>query len=346
MTLDAGEVRVDYASIERSLAELWRSEKSESNEAVTRAALWNVVAHTWSSRQHSDTSEILGRAAAAVPQRTIIVRAEPDAPPDITSWISANCHLVGREKQVCSEEVSIVAGGDHLDRVPPLVNALLIPDMPVALWWVGDLPNDRQTYVDALLEPADRLIIDSSYFDSASDLETVSRIAHHTTTAPADLNWVRLEEWRIATAMLFDPPAARERLRRIERMTVVACASGNTFGDTTESLLFAAWIATQSKREGIDYRFETETRPFDHGSLCRVSIEFDDATMALVHRDDEHKVLIATLDGATATPNCVTRVLARKPEDLIVRQLKRPEADQVYVRALKAATELARMNQR
>ena len=41
----AGEqLEVDVAAIERSLADLWKSE-SGNEGTVTRAALWNVVAH-------------------------------------------------------------------------------------------------------------------------------------------------------------------------------------------------------------------------------------------------------------------------------------------------------------
>ena len=81
--------------------------------------------------------------------------------------------MIGGGKQVCSEEINIVAGGDRIHRVPPVVNALLIPDMPVAFWWVGDLPNEHEEYVELLLEPADRLIVDSVAFDSPADLALV-----------------------------------------------------------------------------------------------------------------------------------------------------------------------------
>src|SRR2546426_4643111 len=89
------DVRVDVTSIEKHLAELWRSSKEVADDALTRAALWNVVAHTSTSEMHAKASETLGKASEAVPQRTIIVRANPSAPPEISSWISANCHLVG-----------------------------------------------------------------------------------------------------------------------------------------------------------------------------------------------------------------------------------------------------------
>src|SRR5947207_6876164 len=192
------DIRVDVTAIEKALSELWRGEKKEGDHAVTRAALWNVVAHTSNSEHHAVASETLCRAAATVPQRTIVVRANPSADADLASWISANCHRIGGGQQVCSEEISIVAGGEYIHRVPPLVNALLIPDMPVAVWWLGDLPNEHEDYVLSLLEPADRLIVDSVFFDSPADLMLIERVSQKTTTTPADLNWVRLEEWRQA----------------------------------------------------------------------------------------------------------------------------------------------------
>jgi glucose-6-phosphate dehydrogenase assembly protein OpcA len=139
-----------------------------------------------------------------VPQRTIVIQADPRGDDGMSSWISANCHLIGGGRQVCSEEVSIAASGDRVDHVPPLVSALLLPDMPVAVWWIGDLPRELR-YAELLLDPADRLIFDSAHFDGREDLDFVARIAENTTTAPADLNWARIEEWRAATAGLFDP---------------------------------------------------------------------------------------------------------------------------------------------
>src|SRR5258706_15004193 len=131
------DIRVDVTAIEKSLSDLWRGEKKEGDHAVTRAALWNVVAHTSNGEHHAVASETLCRASAAVPQRTIVERANPAADADLASWNSANCHRIGGGQQVCSEEIAIVAGGEYIRRVPPVVNALLIPDMPVAVWWIG-----------------------------------------------------------------------------------------------------------------------------------------------------------------------------------------------------------------
>ena len=347
------DIRVEPTAIEKKLAEMWRS--SDDGDTLTRAALWNVVAHTCNAAHQTQASEVLGRASAAVPQRTIIVRSNPAAEAEISSWISANCHPVGGGKQVCSEEIAIVAGGDRVQRVPPLVHSLLIPDMPVAVWWIGDLPNEHEDYVESLLDPADRLIVDSVHFDSPADLALVSRVAARTTTAPADLNWVRLEEWRSATASIFDPPDIRQRLHAIRRVRVVSASSEtNYFGESIESLLFASWISAQvdhhvdeaGKVEGasgsIEYVFERHRQQQNIGSIIAAEIGFDDGSSATITRDRERGVLMANVDGNIAVPESVTRAMSLQLDALIIRQLKRTEGDRVLVRVLPIAARLAK----
>ena len=347
--------RVDVGKIEKSLADLWRTENEKDEHAVTRAALWNVVAHTSTSELHARASETLSQASAAVPQRTIVVRSNPAAEPEMTSWISANCHRIGGDKQVCSEEIAIVAGGDRIHRVPPLVRALLLPDMPVAVWWLGDLPNEHEDYVESLLEPADRLIVDSVHFDSPADLSVVARVAAQTTTTPADLNWVRLEEWRAATASIFDPAHMRSRLATVARVRVIA-ATGESdfFGHSIESLLYASWLSAQLEhhvdREGrvegasgaIDYRFERRRQSNEVGGISLVEITFEDGSVATITRDRELCVLTTNVDGVVSTPDSVTRTLAQQTAELITRQLKRPEGDRILAKVLPIAARLAK----
>ena len=349
------DVAVDPNAIEKMLADLWRTSKETADDALTRAALWNVVAHTSTSQLQTSASETLGRASATVPQRSIVIRSDAGAPPQIQSWISANCHLVGGGKQVCSEEIAIVAGGDRIHRVPPLVNALLIPDMPVAVWWLGDLPNEHEDYVLALLEPADRLIVDSVNFDSPADLMLIDRVAQKTTTTPADLNWVRLEEWRQATAAIFDPPHMRSRLESIRRIRVVAAASGSgLFGESVEALLFAGWMSAQlghhvdaqAKVEGprgaIDYLIERRRQENNIGGVTFAEIGFDDGSSASIARDRDRGVLLSTVDGVVSMPETVTRAISCNLDVLIVRQLKRARGDQVLLKVLPVASRLAK----
>ncbi|HET8774124.1 MAG TPA: glucose-6-phosphate dehydrogenase assembly protein OpcA [Thermoanaerobaculia bacterium] len=331
------DVQVGAAAIEKQLAELWRSQKSDDDKALTKAALWNVVAHTWTGEEHARATEILARASASVPQRTIVIQADPQGETHMRSWISANCHLIAGGKQVCSEEVSIVAAGDQVEHVSPLVNALLLPDMPVGVWWVGELPRDHHQYAETLLEPADRLIFDSAQFQGREDLELVARIAESSTTAPADLNWARIEEWRAATAALFDPAPMRERLQSIRSIRVTS-GGGTTFGATSEALLFVSWMSAQTGRE-LDFDF---VREGDEAGIGAVEVLFEDHSSARMRGDRDRRVVLSTSDGSDVALDCVTRTLARGEEDLIVRLLKRPEADRVYLKSLRIARRLAR----
>jgi glucose-6-phosphate dehydrogenase assembly protein OpcA len=329
------DVRVDVATIEKQLAELWRAEEHDGDKALTKAALWNVVAHTWTAEQHVRATETLGRASASVPQRTIVVQANPEGRAEMSSYISANCHIVAGGRQLCSEEVSIVASGDRVDHVAPLVSALLLPDMPVAVWWIGDLPRELD-YAELLLDPADRLIFDSAHFDGREDLDFVARIAENTTTAPADLNWARIEEWRSATAALFDPAPMRERLQSIRNIRVFS-GGGTTFGALSEALLFVSWMTAQTGRD-FDFEF---VREGDEPGIGAIEILFEDNSIAMMRGDRDRRVVTSTSDGTEAALDCVTRTLARGEEDLIVRLLKRPEADRVYLKSLRIARRLA-----
>ncbi len=336
----AEERPIDFSAIEKSLADLWRGETEDGN-AVTRAALWNVIAHTTNPKDHSRASETLARASESVPQRAIVIRADLNGAPEISSWISANCHRLSGDKQVCSEEIAIIAGGARVRHIPPLVSALLIPDMPVAVWWVGDLPNEEHAYVETLLDPADRLIVDSSQFDRVEDLIWLREIAEKTFTTPADLNWVKLEDWRVVTASLFDAPAMRDRLHDIRKLNVTAAGGTQSlFGESIESLYYAAWIVAQTGSEEIDCTFCIQPGN-DSGTLTEVRIGFDDGSEAVIARDVARGVVIATVGGRTQTFDCIARLLGRSTEDLIVRQLKRPEADRVFMRLLPIATQLA-----
>lgn len=326
------DIPVNANTIEKRLADIWREEQGEEKDAVTRAALWNVVAHTWTFEQHSHATNILARASASVPQRAIVIRADPRGRDELSSWISTNCHLVGEGRQVCSEEVSIVAAGERMHHVPPLVHSLLLPDMPVAVWWLGDLPGDHHAYAERLLDPADRLIVDSAHFDSAADLDLICRIAEETTTALADLNWARLEEWRAATAAVFDPPAMRERLHAI-RNVHVSIGDGTSFGSRSDALLYVSWLTAQTGAE-IPFDFVREGAS---SGMNAVDIHFTDNSIALIRGDHERGVVVANSDGTETAVDCVTRSLAHDEENLIVRLLQRPEADRVYLKALRAA---------
>ncbi len=341
------EVEVDFTAIEKTLSELWRGER-DADEALTRAALWNVVAHSSTDPERARSAEVTGRASAKVPQRTILVRASVHEKPHISAWISANCHLVGGGKQMCSEEISIVAGGDRVHRIPPLVEALLLPNVPVAAWWIGDLPSD-EAYLEALLDPVDRLVVDSSEFNNREDLRVLSMVAKKTGTWPSDLNWARLHDWRSATATIFDDSGMLGRLGEIESIRIVASSSG-ILPDRTQAMIYLAWIAGQggyavaedgsiSGQGGpMTWSIEDRDEGSGHGALLSVDLGFRDGTAARIVRKDQDKALRASFGAGWTT---VTHLAPTSLEDLLVNQLTIRD-DAVFTRLLAAAEQIAR----
>jgi glucose-6-phosphate dehydrogenase assembly protein OpcA len=338
------DISVDVAAIEKSLAALWRTEGEDSESGVTKAGLWNVIAHTTDEEQKTLASNVLGRASGSVPQRTMIIRSLRQDDPHIRSWISANCHLLGEGKQVCSEEIVIVAGGDRVDYVPPLVHALLMPELPVATWWLGDLPSEEKGYLSALLDPVDQLIVDSCDFNDVTDLAFLAECGAMTNTVPSDINWFRMEEWRTATATMFDWGDVLERARRIKRLTIDYGAKDEPFGDGIEALFYAAWLLGRlgygaTERGGVDIRLqEAERAP---GQIARVSIEFDGGGRLELNQDDAARAIKGEALDLQFPRNMVTPLKPRDLDHIIVRQLSRSGADHLYADVLPDAVTLA-----
>jgi len=347
----AGEqLEVDVAAIERSLADLWKSE-SGNEGAVTRAALWNVVAHATTEEHRVLAANTLSATSGSVPQRSIIVEASASSEERLSAWISANCTIVSGGKQVCSEEITISASGSRVLNVPSLVRALLIPEMPVAAWWIGDLPIGRDDYVIDLLDVADRLVVDSHAFDSAEDLALVERIAATTSTAPADLTWVRLEDLRIATASLFDSDAMRSRLQMIKQVKIRAHGD-ELFGAFVEPLYFAGWLAAQlgqtirdGKVEGqngvVEYSIDHVSGGSNDRSVESITLEFSDGSAAIVERVPGELAVRSSIVSSETMPSTVTRIVHRELPQLMTRLLSHTYDDQVFSRVLPLTRQFA-----
>ena len=125
------------------------------------------------------------------------------------------------------------------------------------------------------------------------------------------------------------------------------------FGQTIEALLYASWLTTQAGHEvdergkvegaagSIEYAFRYDRTESIRGIL-QVEIEFADGSTARIVRDPQCSILRAHVDGVTQTQESVTRTMKKGSDDLIVRQLKRPEADRVFLRVLPVSIRLAR----
>ena len=245
--------RTDSVSaLERELARLRRSSGAHAKEQgvpVARASVLNLVVFA--------TREIHARRAAATidelatrhPSRAIVIVADRERA-GREPELEMHCHLPhpGDAHQVSYEQILIRARGDADRRLVSAVIPLLLPDLPVFLWWTETPPVDAP-FFDDLLRLGDRLIVDSG--DFARPDRTLSRLhaiarSGHGRYGVTDFNWTRITPWRELVMQFFDVPAWRPFLDTITgiRVGFAVDADGREI-HPSQALLFIGWLASR-----------------------------------------------------------------------------------------------------
>ncbi len=140
----------------------------------------------------------------------------------LRAWISAQCEFPGASDHAGSEQVMLEASGDGVRQLPGTVIPLLIPEVPVVLWWPGDGLFNHPIF-PSMMDASDQLVVDSSAFsDSLTLLGRLHSLAteEYPGVALRDLVWARLTPWRELTAQFFDAPTTRPYLEGIHRVHV------------------------------------------------------------------------------------------------------------------------------
>ncbi len=245
-----GKVRVsDPQAVERALEELRQASVSAAGAPAPamRAMVLNLVAYAGDPA----TADEMARWAAALapehPSRGIFLGTTPgDGAGEWDIWVWARCFPAMASHVVCFEAIQVMARSRALERIPAIVLSLLVRDLPVVLWWPGDVPLSTP-FFERLLTDADQLVVDTA---SASDPEDLLRRlaalghAEHCPCAARDLNWDRLTPWRELVAQFFDAPDCRPCLERVEYVRL-EYGGGAGRPDVAQAYLLAAWLATR-----------------------------------------------------------------------------------------------------
>ena len=275
---------VEVGAIDRQLGQLWE----QSDAGKVRASLVNLVIYSEAPDAIAANTPLLADIAADHAFRALLVQADPKAKASgARAWITAHCHLrEAGKKEICSEQITFQLDGPAAARLPSIVFSHLDSDLPLYLWWQGDLHPDPEPQ---LWRWVDRLIVDSAAWSKpATQFRILREIASlgHRRSGACDLNWTRLFHLRYAVAQIFDLPAARERLRRIEKV-VIRHAPGRQL----TALELLGWIASRLRWK-LDHeggqavfrthdrgvvRFEFSTREQAASCVDAVRFEFGDA---------------------------------------------------------------------
>ncbi len=257
----SGEPRpASAADLEAELSLLWRShaEDAESRHAVTRASALTLLVYVENEEEGRKVSNFIPEVTRQNPCRAVILVAEPEAKaPELKAWVSAHCHLgTGEQKQVCCEQVTLVARGEAVKELENSALSLTVSYLPVYLWWRADRFNLPGHFAQ-ILRVANRVLVDSRRFaEPGADLQALARFLeqHSERVACTDLNWARITPWRELTAQCFDSAERRPWLDCLNEIQIEyasgAGAGAVPQGETSplpsaQALLFTGWLASR-----------------------------------------------------------------------------------------------------
>jgi glucose-6-phosphate dehydrogenase assembly protein OpcA len=242
------------AALERELARLRRVQSAHARESVrpiARASVLNLIVYADREEHARRAARSISDLALRHPSRAIVVLADRgQARQQNDRRIEMHCQLPIPDgaRQVCYEQILVRASGDVDDRLASAVIPLLVPDLPVFLWWTGTPPLGSRPFTD-LLRLTDRLIVDSADFARPEiTLPIIARIseAARGRFGLTDLNWTRLTPWREIATAFFDVPAWRLFLDGITGLRVgFAVDMDGRDIHPSQALLFVGWLASR-----------------------------------------------------------------------------------------------------
>ena len=326
---------VNFGEIERELGKLRymaAGEPARGEVIALRSSLLNMVVYSEDDEDAELAGRLIGNLASNHPSRALVVVARPSAADStIETRLAAHCHLTSnREQCVCCEEVTLHVSGRAASHLHSLIAALLIPDLPVYVWWTEPVPEAGHE-LEELLQVADRLIVDSEAF--SDQLVELLRLARFAAKEPAtgigDLSWGRLTAWRQMLQQQRQIAEMRHHLSSVESVEMQYSArNGKRY--PAQALFFLAWLAgdlgwdvSEATRRGDDHlafphngrKIDLSLQPVDYPDVdpgcltsvriaCRSETAHAVLTISRAH-DAQHVTIQSEHRGATTESHVV-----------------------------------------
>jgi glucose-6-phosphate dehydrogenase assembly protein OpcA len=368
-SLTAGELQpANVATLEDELSELWRAaaEDPETEHPVMRASVLTLLAFVENEDDGRETFNLISRVIAQNPCRAILLAAEPrEGPEGLLAWISAQCHLPpSGARQVCCEQIYLRARGEAVKGLDNVVLPLIVPELPVYLWWRAGrfVPP---SFLDHVLHFTNRVLVDSGRFEEPeTDLATLARQTERFREADgmafSDLNWARLTPCRELIAQNFDSDETRSCLQDLAEVKLEWYQEADAEGcRTAQALLMTAWLASRlgwrpaapltpstNPSRVLEFMRGDKTVRVEwmvHQGACKPSTPFQvnlktgsspPANFSVIESAEEGIVRTrAELPGRMPLER-TARLVVMGEVELVNEELKFPDRDRVYEEAL------------
>jgi hypothetical protein len=269
--------------IERELARL---RMNEDGSLGARASVLNLIVVT-SEESAPEVARIVCELSGNYPSRAILMVSDPEeGEANREIGLSVFCRVRhgmpgGSRNQVCAEQITMHVEGPPAEHLESLAGPVLIPDLPVFLWYPdGGVPDSLGC--DGMATLADRLILNSSatgYCEASLRDIAVLLDNKDGDLVVGDLQWAALSPWRSLLADLFTPPERAGELAKIRRVEILHDTTGEC-----QALLLIGWLsgALGWRPKPAKDSAEGRTLCFD-GPFGVVTVEFyrDDPEISL-----------------------------------------------------------------
>lgn len=246
--LEAGELgfAVEVGNIEKQLDQFF-----DDDNTRTRASLTNFAIYSEDPSRALENNELLAAITLDHACRALLIildQDDADCTGRVQCWINAHCHMDERGgKSVCSEQISFLLEGKCTGLVANVVFANLRSDLPLVMWWQGDLTAN---FEERLYSRIDRLIVDSCSWQDAKGQFAILNAAlakkgrleqMRDSFLFHDLSHTRGHRYRLAVAHAFDDARVREAL--LPAIDHIVIRHGT--GCRNAAMYLGAWLATQ-----------------------------------------------------------------------------------------------------
>jgi glucose-6-phosphate dehydrogenase assembly protein OpcA len=304
------------------------------------------------------------------PARIFLIAAnQRGGTPNLEAWISARCSLpVPGGRQVCCEQINLLASGPEANKIPSIVTSLLVADVPGVLLWKARV-DSRDHILRSLANIVDRVLVDTSEDPSPETgllawREFMRNRAVH--VMYGDLAWTHLTSWRSVVAGSFNPPEMRALLPWISAVsvtyssTVVPQHSG-----LSQSLLFVAWLASKLSwsilkpferdaighysaklrlgEQAINIQINSAQPRHNHpGAIEEIALHAGDRAFTFQSTEHRHCIRFCSRNPDATTDHTLTSMSDKSEAELVAEELEVMRKDQGYEHVMNTLAGLLR----
>lgn len=280
--------------IEKELAAIW----AELEEKGTmRACLFNLIIYSSECERLPYLQEIAQKTIAKFPSRMIFVTLGGEK---LSTKVS-----VARSGSIACDLIDFVLPLNDHKLIPFMIMPHLICDLPTYVLWAND-PTQDDPIANQLQKLATRIIYDS---ESCDDLNRFAKGALSTPNKPiADLNWARIEGWRVALSNLYRTPDRLSVLRQTHKIHITYNSHTTPYFSHTriQALYLQAWIASclNWKLKSLHTDDRCKTLIYDTCEITLEPVNFEQlapgriVTLELSAKDGDHLLLQRSPEAA------------------------------------------------